>query len=92
WGITGFVLLALLRWLAPQPDGSLKFALSVYFVNFALPLGFCVLNGYFIAVFASLAMGTMPWLLLGGSLRAHKSSPKLSPKTRCEGTVGARRG
>jgi uncharacterized membrane protein len=84
WGITGFVLLALLRWLAPQPDGSFKFALSVYFVNFALPLGFCVLNGYWIAVFASLATGTMPWLLLGGSLRAHKSSPKLSPKTGCE--------
>jgi uncharacterized membrane protein len=92
WGITGFVLLALLRWLAPQPDGSFKFALSVYFVNFALPLGFCVLNGYWIAVFASLATGTMPWLLLGGSLRAHKSSPKLSPKTGCEETVGVRRG
>ncbi|HEX9147089.1 MAG TPA: carotenoid biosynthesis protein [Candidatus Binatia bacterium] len=96
WGITGFVLLALLQRLAPRPDGSLKFALSVYFVNFALPLGFCILNGYWIAVFAGLATGTTAWLLLGGFLRAHKSrrrsSPKLSPKTRREGTVGAGRG
>jgi putative membrane protein len=96
WGITGFVLLAVVQWLAPQPGGSLKFALSVYFVNFALPLGFCLLNGYWMAVFAGLATGATPWLLLGGFLRARKSrrrsSPKISPKTRHEEAMGARRG
>lgn len=93
WGITGLVLLALLQWLAPQPDGSLKFALSVYFVNFALPLGFCVLNGYWLAVFASLATGTTAWLSLGGFLRVRRrSSPKPSAKTRREETLSAGEG
>jgi len=54
WAITGLMLLAILRKLAPQPKGDLRFSILVYFVNFLLPLGFCVLNGYWIAVFAGL--------------------------------------
>lgn len=96
WGITGLVLLAVLQWLAPQPDGSLKFALSVYFVNFALPLGFCVLNGYWIAVFAGLATAIAAWLLLGGFWREHKyrrrSLQNSSPKTPRERTLSAGEG
>ena len=54
WAITGFVLLAMLRKLAPEPEGDLRFSIFVYLVNFLLPLGFCVLNGYWIAVFAGI--------------------------------------
>src|SRR4029450_3581791 len=57
WAITGFILLAMLRTLAPDPKGDLRFSVLVYFVNFLLPLGFCVLNGYWIAVFAGIGGG-----------------------------------
>jgi uncharacterized membrane protein len=71
WAITGFVLLAMLRKLAPEPEGDLRFSIFVYFVNFLLPLGFCVLNGYWIAVFAGIA-GVVAAFLVFGSGRASR--------------------
>lgn len=52
WAITGLVLLGILTKLAPEPQGRFGFSLWVYIVNFSLPLGFCILNGYWIAVIA----------------------------------------
>jgi uncharacterized membrane protein len=65
WGITGFVLLAILRSLAPEPKSDLRFSLVVYLVNFFLPFGFCVLNGYWIAVFAGLGAVGAAFLVFG---------------------------
>jgi uncharacterized membrane protein len=55
WGVTGFVLLVLLAWLVPKPQGSSIFSLAVYATNLALPFGFCILRGYWIAVAAGAA-------------------------------------
>ena len=55
WAITGFVLLAMLAKLAANPQSGFGFSLCVYLVNLALPLGFCGLNGYWIAVAAGVA-------------------------------------
>ena len=71
WAITGFILLAMLRKLAPEPKGDLRFSILVYFVNFLLPLGFCVLNGYWIAVFAGIG-GVVAAFLVFGSGRASR--------------------
>jgi putative membrane protein len=49
WGVTGLLLLFLLHWLAPAPRGEARFAGWVYLVNLALPLGFCLLNRYWLA-------------------------------------------
>ena len=49
WGVTGLVLLFLISRLAPAPRGDGRFAAWVYLVNFALPLGFCLLNRYWLA-------------------------------------------
>lgn len=65
WGITGFVLLTILRKLAPKPKSDLRFSVVVYLVNFFLPLGFCVLNGYWIAVFAGLGAVGAAFLVFG---------------------------
>jgi uncharacterized membrane protein len=65
WGITGLILLALLHLLAPGPHSSARFASWVYGVNYALPLGFCLLNHYWLAVFASAAVAGAAWLVLG---------------------------
>lgn len=65
WAITGFVLLAMLHKLAPEPKSDLRFSLMVYFVNFLLPLGFCVLNGYWIAVFAGIGVVVAAFLFFG---------------------------
>lgn len=80
WGMTGLVLLAILRRLAPTPGTPVKFASSVYFVNFSLPLGFCVLNGYWMAVFAGLGVGITAWLLLNGMFFNVDSDPKSMTK------------
>jgi uncharacterized membrane protein len=80
WAITGFVLLAMLRKLAPEPKGDLRFSIWVYFVNFLLPLGFCVLNGYWIAVFAGIGALVAAFLVFGSgktSRLPQASSPKL---------------
>jgi putative membrane protein len=96
WGITGFILLALLHRLAPEPASSLKFALSVYLVNFALPLGFCLLNGYWLAVCAGIALAFTAFILLGGFLRPsafrRRSSPNRSTQSGAGVTLRARRG
>ena len=39
WAITGFVLLAMLRKLAPEPKGDVRFSTLVYFVKFSSALG-----------------------------------------------------
>ncbi|HWO43391.1 MAG TPA: carotenoid biosynthesis protein [Candidatus Eisenbacteria bacterium] len=54
WAITGFVLLAALARLVPRPGGGARLAAAIYGVNFLLPLGFCALNGYWMAVVAAL--------------------------------------
>jgi uncharacterized membrane protein len=81
WAITGFVLLAILRKLAPEPKSDLRFSTMVYFVNFLLPLGFCVLNGYWIAVFAGSGTVVAAFLVFGSgkaSRLPQAASPELS--------------
>jgi putative membrane protein len=65
WAVTGFVLLTILRKLSPEPKGNLRFCWAVYIVNFALPLGFCALNGYWMAVFAGIGAGVAAWFVFG---------------------------
>jgi putative membrane protein len=62
WGVTGLALFIILDKLAPRPAGSVGFALSVYAVNFSLPLGFCLLNGYWVATFAAVTTAGVAWL------------------------------
>jgi putative membrane protein len=86
WAITGFLLLAMLRKLAPEPKSDLRFSIMVYFVNFLLPLGFCVLNGYWIAVFAGIGAVVAAFLVFGsgnGSRLSRAASPELyrQPRT-----------
>ena len=70
WGVTGLVLFVILNKMAPEPRSTLRFALWVYLVNFSLPLGFCILNGYWVAVAAGVGTVGVAWALLGG-LRAN---------------------
>lgn len=65
WGVTGLVLLSLISRLAPTPQGSPRFAVWVYAVNFALPLGFCVLNRYWLAVSVGPASIVLAYLIFG---------------------------
>ena len=84
WAITGFVLLAMLRKLAPEPKSDLRFSIMVYFVNFLLPLGFCVLNGYWIAVFAGIGTVVAAFLVFGSgkaSRLPQAASPELYTPT-----------
>jgi uncharacterized membrane protein len=67
WGVTGLVLFIILNKLAPKPRGSIGFSVGVYAINFALPLGFCLLNQYWIAVAAGVGALALPWLVLGHS-------------------------
>ncbi|MCM3900774.1 MAG: carotenoid biosynthesis protein [Pyrinomonadaceae bacterium] len=85
WAITGFVLLAMLRKLAPEPKSDLRFSIMVYFVNFLLPLGFCVLNGYWIAVFAGIGVVVAAFLVFGSgkaSRLPQAASPELYSRPR----------
>ena len=52
WGVTGLALFLILNQLAAQPRTTVSFAMAVYGINFALPLGFCILNQYWTAVLA----------------------------------------
>ena len=79
WAITGFILLVMLRKLAPEPKGDLRFSIFVYFVNFLLPLGFCVLNGYWIAVFAGIGAVVAAFLVFGSG-KASRLPQALSPE------------
>jgi putative membrane protein len=65
WGVTGLILLVILRKLVPEPKGDLRFSWGVYAVNFLLPLGFCALNGYWLAVFAGIGAAAAAWFVLG---------------------------
>jgi uncharacterized membrane protein len=65
WGVTGLLLFVILNKTTPAPATRLSFALSVYIVNFALPLGFCILNQYWIAVAAGVGSALTAWLLAG---------------------------
>jgi uncharacterized membrane protein len=65
WAATGFVLLAMLRKFVPEPKSDLRFSIMVYFVNFLLPLGFCVMNGYWIAVLAGIGTVVAAFLVFG---------------------------
>src|SRR5215470_11530569 len=69
WAMTGLVLFVLLSWLAPAPRGDPRFALAVYAVNFALPLGFCVVNGYWMAVLVGpLCIAVAHWVFWQGAI------------------------
>jgi uncharacterized membrane protein len=65
WGVTGLVLFIILARLAPAPLSQVRFAISVYTINFALPLGFCVLNQYWFAVFAGVGTIAIAFLVSG---------------------------
>jgi len=65
WGVTGLVLFMILHKMAPTPRGSVRFAAAVYLVNFVLPLGFCILNQYWIAVCAGVGSVLLSWLAFG---------------------------
>lgn len=63
WGVTGLALFIILNKIVPNPNGKLPFALSVYLVNFSLPLGFCVLNQYWLAALAAPVAIAVTWVL-----------------------------
>jgi putative membrane protein len=65
WGVTGLLLFIVLHKSTPAPATKLSFALAVYGVNFALPLGFCILNRYWVAVAAGVGSALGAWLLAG---------------------------
>ena len=65
WGVIGLVLFVILSKLAPAPHGELRFAIWVYGINFALPLGFCVLNRYWAAVLAGLFSVAIAFFVFG---------------------------
>jgi hypothetical protein len=96
WGITGLILLVALQRIVPRPASNFKFALSVYLVNFALPLGFCILNGFWLAVFAGMAVVFGALILVGGLWRAfafHRGSfPNASAQGSAQVTLRSPRG
>jgi hypothetical protein len=59
------VLFIFLSKIAPTPHSQVRFAISVYIVNFALPLGFCVLNQYWLAVCAGLVAVAVAFFVFG---------------------------
>jgi len=75
WGVTGLVLFIILHKIVPTPRGSVRFAAFVYGVNFALPLGFCILNRYWIAVCAGMGSVLLAWLAFG---RLHSGKETVS--------------
>lgn len=84
WGVTGLVLFMILNKLAPQPQSTVSFAVWVYLVNFALPLGFCLLNGYWLAVFAAIGTVTAAFLLFRRTRSAVESYSTLPPGYRAK--------
>jgi putative membrane protein len=83
WGVTGLALFVILHKVAPEPRSTLHFAMWVYLINFSLPLGFCILNGYWLAVAAGVGTACAAWMVVGG-LRAneflHRSSAGNLPR------------
>lgn len=80
WAVTGFVLFLILHRVAPEPRSRVSFAVWVYFVNFALPLGFCVLNQYWLAVAAGIGSVALALLALRRSHPAPESLDALDSK------------
>lgn len=72
WAVTGLVLFVILHKTAPEPRSSLGFAIGGYAVNFALPLGFCMLNRYWVAVIAGMGGVLGGFLLFGWQRRTNK--------------------
>jgi putative membrane protein len=66
WGVTGLLLFVILNKVAPKPRSTVRFALWVYLVNFSLPMGFCILNGYWVAVVAGVGTAWAAWAFFGG--------------------------
>jgi hypothetical protein len=93
WGVTGLVLFLLLAKLATEPRGDLRFALGVYAVNFALPFGFCVLNQYWLAVFAGAASIAIVFLVFARKQIGSSAGTlnKLSPTSHAAGALSSRR-
>jgi putative membrane protein len=70
WAVTGLVLFIILARCTPEPRSTVRFAAAVYGVNFALPLGFCILNQYWIAVAAGVGgVALTLWLVQPSRLR-----------------------
>jgi putative membrane protein len=63
WGVTGLVLFIILSKMTPNPKSSPRFAFWVYLANFALPLGFCILNRYWLAVLAGPLSIALAWFV-----------------------------
>jgi len=70
WAVTGLVLFAVLSKSAPEPKGSLGFATLVFVINMALPYGFCVLQGYWLAVAGGTA-GLLGVFIVGSVIRPY---------------------
>jgi uncharacterized membrane protein len=75
WGVTGLVLFFILYKVAPAPQGGLRFAVGIYAANYVLPLGFCILNGYWLAVTAGIGGVLIGFLIFGLQRTADESSP-----------------
>lgn len=69
WCLTGVVIFSLLARMVPEPKASTGFALAVYGINLSLPYGFCLLQGYWLAVGA----GTVS--LVGAVFLAYREAP-----------------
>ncbi|MPZ75620.1 MAG: carotenoid biosynthesis protein [Deltaproteobacteria bacterium] len=87
WGITGLALFIILAKLAPAPRADVNFSVWVYAINFALPLGFCVLNQYWLAVLAGSGNVAIAFFLFGSkqSVLAEKEVEKLPESGRGSG-------
>ena len=86
WCVTGLLLFVILSKIAPAPYGHVRFAIGVYIINFALPLGFCVLNQYWLAVAAGLGAVAIALFVFGrkGSTLAARElgDPRASGRAR----------
>jgi putative membrane protein len=93
WGVTGLVLFLMLNRIVPTPRTKLGFAVAVYAVNFALPLGFCMLNGYWAAVAAGIGAALAAIVLAGawgGGGFYRERRLELSPDGEAAGSVRQR--
>lgn len=63
WGVTGLVLFIILNKVTPDPRGRWSFSSAVYLINFALPLGFCLLNRYWLAAVAGPLNIALAWIV-----------------------------
>jgi putative membrane protein len=91
WGVTGLVLFIVLSKLIPEPHGSRRFALWVYLVNYALPLGFCILNRYWLAALVSPLSIALAWTIFGNSLGGAERASASEPGFSAAGALSSRR-